>query len=1343
MVSEPINQDDAPTVSREEKPMDTTQKFLLGHTAPVCALAFNSDCSFLASTQTGNNPAIRIWDYHRQVCCAIIVGQSSNISCLSFSLHDYHLAAMGFDTHHRTQIIVWDLTGMCTDSSRCSPIIIARQTCEYQIESMKFSPYEPNRIITCGRENIRFWRIKNRHLPGCPVVLNEYARNTTYSDIAFDKLYGTHPASIPHQKPLFVATSKGTVVQIDYDTMELRCVYKLHDGPINCISVNEGFCVTGSADQFLRVWPLDFSDYFLEAYHEEPVTTLNVSSDGLKLLAGTNGGSIGVLDLTCHSYQTAMRSHTKCIDAMAVDPSRLELATASDDGTVRVWDIASGLQNYEFDIQRDKSSCIVFHPKRRLLAVGFHSGCTRIFDVVSTAVIEEYQQHRDSVTSIAYSADTRHLYSIGKDQQICVYDATNGYKPLKMISTEFCTSTASLQISTNNKYMALMKDSGASILLLNLPMLTLCRTIVTKRKQTASKSASSQFRWLTFSKNSNCIIALLQNNRVLWLSVDSGELLRSTLLVNSSTIQSICLSPNEQYIVTGDENKAIKVWDYENRSDCGTISKPAQTFIGHSGGISALKFVHNGLKIISIGSDASIFIWKFTGSLESGQLEIFDAAASIVSIVPESIDGDSFSETQSPGLDVKSASAQLVENSSTKDITPAQTVNMCAKSILHRRKYAVWHPSSGVIGYVCGSYVLIENLYSDECYKMQQHKFDIVAIALGKSSSLVATADLSAKEVIVWDFSSAKIQSRVDMNSKFQKINHIIFSVEEDTIAVFGLNSLDYTGYVAICSIKNSLVLASQSFECRQDFPTFRLLVGDPSLFEMGFISSDMECKKLSWDGKAIQMQRLGLKNTSGVVVKAMAMSHKRLGQKLHVLVLDSAWNFRLYVCPGSQEEYCLTIVELFNKKVSSMEWVGPNGKQVVLLEGSNLHIITLDSALSICKNRTKAYSYIKIDAGVLISSIAWNESALHGIFTTVEGSVVSVDMQSTDPVCTRMHSAPTSKSVSNVAMSEDAELIAVASKTCHDQDIIQVTESNRGCVVCEFLVENTCCISLSIRKFEQNYTLLLAAYDDGSLRVYNIDKMKVEFQVNPFEHKEGHLIVSQMQFLDHQNVLILNHDGHTLSILRTLPKDVNKVVVDEIVSSQACTWDRLLRVRTSKRDSTLFLLIAQFQGKTKIYVFRDSGIPDCDPIMIGGWESTPAKTMTIDAVFSQKNEPVVIYSSVDHGGQTHIYKKNYNTGRNVYRATLDYFPSSIEYFKFSIAEEEYHIICWHTDRSKSIVFDNVWNKTTLSFDNAPASSLPQLICTDTGLFSMHSSKDCLEIARLTPIDERSVDYTM
>jgi hypothetical protein len=66
-------------------------------------------------------------------------------------------------------------------------------------------------------------------------------------------------------KRLFVGSKHGTVYQINYGTEELKETYKTNDRAITSISVNDQFCVVGSDDSYLRVWPLDFQEFFMEA----------------------------------------------------------------------------------------------------------------------------------------------------------------------------------------------------------------------------------------------------------------------------------------------------------------------------------------------------------------------------------------------------------------------------------------------------------------------------------------------------------------------------------------------------------------------------------------------------------------------------------------------------------------------------------------------------------------------------------------------------------------------------------------------------------------------------------------------------------------------------------------------------------------------------------------------------------------------------------------------------------------------------------------------------------------------------------------------------------------------
>ena len=67
-------------------------------------------------------------------------------------------------------IIVWDISRIHTGAKA---EILAKQVSEFNIISLKFSPIDNYKLISCGKQNIRFWRIKEtRNIRGSAVVLN-------------------------------------------------------------------------------------------------------------------------------------------------------------------------------------------------------------------------------------------------------------------------------------------------------------------------------------------------------------------------------------------------------------------------------------------------------------------------------------------------------------------------------------------------------------------------------------------------------------------------------------------------------------------------------------------------------------------------------------------------------------------------------------------------------------------------------------------------------------------------------------------------------------------------------------------------------------------------------------------------------------------------------------------------------------------------------------------------------------------------------------------------------------------------------------------------------------------
>eukprot|EP00644_Phytophthora_capsici_P007236 jgi/Phyca11/54211/gw1.22.126.1 len=604
------------------EPMTVTKEhFMYGHCAAICSLAITNDGRILASAEQpeeSKQSGIRLWNLSNRECITIIKAQPKGVHALCFSPMSKNrllLCVVGRDECFRTQILIWDCSSLQHRKQTTAVNLMARQTSDFPIDQIAFSPYEQHdqyHLVSCGRENVRYWRVNpnSGHLTGSPVILNEYSRGTVFNDIGFDALIDSHPSNIHRVRPLYVASSLGTLLVVDYDLKQVICVYQLHDASINCLSVNEGFCVTGSDDCFLRVWSLDFTDFFLEAHHEAGVCWLDVSTDGMKVLVGSRNNSIGVLDISDQQYATLLRSHTNTITAMAPAPwgsplaslllddirpgdvgsAQSELITASNDGTLRVWDTLSGHQLYEFDMQQESVTCLAASPVHSgIVAVGFASGCTRIFDVHRTdstketpsSMLHEFRQHQSSIRHITFDIAGQHLYTSGAGKQLCLYDAQQSeYLPLKMLLADFDAEDGRFEVSHDKKWLVMINSDRREVLMLDPCSLRVIATVRPPKPEETLKLTR-------FSNHSAELLVLSASDKLHVFSLPGREFVQSMPLLGQEGISTIVLSANAKYMATGGTDGSIRVWNWDDR---GKIGRMHQSFIGHEVKVNELAF---------------------------------------------------------------------------------------------------------------------------------------------------------------------------------------------------------------------------------------------------------------------------------------------------------------------------------------------------------------------------------------------------------------------------------------------------------------------------------------------------------------------------------------------------------------------------------------------------------------------------------------------------------------------------------------------------------------------------------------------------------------------------------
>lgn len=599
------------------------QRFFIGHTDKVSALALNAASTLLASAQTGLNSLIRLWSFREGVCQTIIPTHMHSLHILSFSHSGSSLCGVGKDSHNKTTVIIWN-TRRVTGGGVVP--LLAKAHTDVDIQTMKITFFDDTRMVSCGLGNIRLWRVRGGSLRSCPVNLGEY-HNLEFTDLAFEQ---GHAQDRPvDDRTLFVSSRSGHILEIDYVAVAIKNIRRLLPAQeshahrrekqtfstgsgiaVNSISVCDEFCVTGSEDGFMRLWPLDFSSVFLEAEHEGPVSLVCVSPDGLRVLAATTSGNLGYLDVGSRGYHTLMRSHTTSVLGFSVDGIRRRVTTVSKDSTVRVWDMDTMQQLYDFvsDDDDDSPCSVAFHPIMPLFACGSSSGTVRVFDIQTSSLITQHRQHSGSVECVIYSPDGEWLFSAGSLGYLALYRASQQDHHVvrvlgNVVAREVNHGPDILAVSSDSRCIALIGPTEYTVTIMEAQSLNELLRVDVSILDVESSTLDSALN-VCFSPTSlSHLLITTSANKVLWINTHTGQLLRQVSEVHKHQCVSLAVSEDGRYLLTAGQN-SLKVWDYNMHLEINS-----QVFIGHSEAIRQVRFTPDQRGVVTVGD--ALFFWDF------------------------------------------------------------------------------------------------------------------------------------------------------------------------------------------------------------------------------------------------------------------------------------------------------------------------------------------------------------------------------------------------------------------------------------------------------------------------------------------------------------------------------------------------------------------------------------------------------------------------------------------------------------------------------------------------------------------------------------------------------------
>ena len=103
-----------------------------------------------------------------------------------------------------------------------------------------------------------------------------------------------------------------------------------------------------------------------------------------------------------------------------------KIASYSVDGTVKVWDAASGKALRTLKGHQDQVACLAFHPDGTRLATSDLVNKTKIWSVNQNQEASQLDQGDSQFVCAAAAADGRRLASVSDDGQVTIWDTATG-----------------------------------------------------------------------------------------------------------------------------------------------------------------------------------------------------------------------------------------------------------------------------------------------------------------------------------------------------------------------------------------------------------------------------------------------------------------------------------------------------------------------------------------------------------------------------------------------------------------------------------------------------------------------------------------------------------------------------------------------------------------------------------------------------------------------------------------------------------------------------------------------------------------------------------------------------
>ena len=287
--------------------------------------------------------------------------------------------------------------------------------------------------------------------------------------------------------------------------------------------------------------------------------------------------------------------HADSLVTVAYSPDGSRIATASQDGTAKIWDAATGSELITLGTVDGSNAVnlLAYSPDGTRIVTGHDDHTARVWDAATGSVTLTLSGHEDYVNSVAYSPDGAHIATTSGDNTLKMWDAVTG-EELYTLSE----SINSVAFSPDGKRFATAGgDNTARIW-----------DVATGRQWVEFFGHTNAVSKVAFSPDGTRLATVSDDNTARVWDATTGA--QQLLLNLPASGLGVAFSPDGRQLATSGFNGAAALWD-------ATSGKEVLTLLGHSSAIYDVSFSPDGTRLATAGRDNTAKVWDITPSRES------------------------------------------------------------------------------------------------------------------------------------------------------------------------------------------------------------------------------------------------------------------------------------------------------------------------------------------------------------------------------------------------------------------------------------------------------------------------------------------------------------------------------------------------------------------------------------------------------------------------------------------------------------------------------------------------------------------------------------------------------